>query len=255
MNIPEIMKPNRTQALGLVFLVIAAFSAVGGWAWVMAYWDYSPVETYRGFEIVYFSTINVYGIDTGGEPQTWAFNSGLQGARNMIDNWLDNPELIEQYRDWIIYKMGGYGLYYAENGDLTTSNWDNITDLRSYIDAEYYPTLVYTIHRDSGDYRVYRQGVTQIRYWVDLDGTELEYFETLAAAKQYVYDLVQPADPQSTETPGDAEIPDIDADLDPDPEDYGTLGDLLDAQKWVITAISGTMGLGLVTFGSTRRDD
>lgn len=251
MTTPEYLKPNRTQALGLVFLVIAAFSATGGWAWVMAYWDYSPVCEYRGFDVYYFPNINVYGIDTGGEPQSWRFNSGLQGAKNMIDSWLDAPLFIETYRDWAIYKLAGIGLYYGEYQGTVTLNHVNVTDLETYIDDLYYPTLVYTIHRDGGDYLIYRQGIDSIQYWVEYEGDILEYFETDDAARAYVYEIVEEAE----ETQENPEDPAEASDQPADTEGEETLGDLLDAQKWVISAISGAMGLGLVILGSTRRED
>lgn len=127
---------NRTQTLGLILLAVSMFTYVGGWQWVLAYWDTSLVEEYRGYSIYYLPEILVYGIDTGGDVNTWKFAGSTEQARGLIDNWLDSPVFMEEYRGWSIYReSGGSQRAYAVKGDAKTSYWRYITDLREYVDA------------------------------------------------------------------------------------------------------------------------
>jgi len=255
---PELSKPNRTQAIGLFFLVISLFSYLGGFAWVSAYWDYELEETYRGYEIHFFPAPNVYGVKIEElDLMDWPTTRTRTGARNTIDEILDEPEHMETYRDFEIYKIPGYGLYYATQGVTETAKFDTLENLKNYIDAEFYPTVVMTIHRNNDDYLIYRQNTDPVTYWVELDGTILEYFTSKQNAKVWVYDLVANQDTveepsENPETPQDI---DQDTGVDPVEEETETLGEYLNSQKLVITAISGTMGLGLVVLGSTRREE
>jgi len=249
---------NRTQALGLVLLLVSAFTYVGGWAWVTAYLDHTYVETYQGYDIYYFPNINVYGVDTGGEPNQWRFNSGLTGARNMIDTWLDSPEEVETYRDFTLYRITALDLYYGEGPLGRTANWDNVTHLKAYIDAAYYPTLVYTIHSGGGEWYIYRQGLEEmgdLRYWVEHGETSSTTYDSLKEAKAYAEEWIkaETSDETPTESPGEAESPTVGNPVngvDPD-----TIGAFLEAQRLLISAVTGSMGAGLFIIGSLRRED
>jgi len=247
-------KPNKIQTLGCVFLAAALFTALGGLGWVMAYWDTQLEETYRGFDIYYFPNIKVWGIDTGGEPQTWPTGSPRQSCRNKIDSWLDEPTLVEQHRDFTVYRLDGYGLYYAEGpSGETTTRWDNVTNLEAYLDAEYYDTLVYTIHRDGDTWEIYRRGYDDPVYWGTSGGESTPEFTSLEGAKQHIYDLLDTDDVD--ETVEADETPDAGDQVSGEPEGGGTtVGDLLAANKWVITGVTGFLGAGLVLYGSTRED-
>jgi len=263
MNLPENIKPNRTQAIGLFFMVISLFSYLGGFVWFSAYWDTEYIETYRDFEIYYFPNINVYGIKTTGDPMDWPHTSALSACRNKIDSWLDEPTLMETVRDWEIYKINSYGLYYGANGDLETGWYDSVNSTRLFIEAEYYPTLVYELHLDGDTWEIYRQGAIDVRYWVEYEGTALEYFTTLEDAKEYARDRVeiakeeQPAEhePEETEEQINTGIPILDEILNPDPENTQTLGQLLNTQKLMISAVTATMGLGFIVLGSVKREE
>lgn len=256
MNIPENMKPNRTQAIGLIFLVISVFSYLGGFAWFSAYWDTEYRETYRDFEIYYFSNINVYGIKTEGDPSDWVHTTALSACRNKIDSWLDAPEHIETYRDWEIYKLNGYGLYYATSDGQETPTWyDSVNSTRLFIDAEYYPTLVYEVHLDSETWMIYRQGSETIRYWVEYDGTILEYFTTLDDAQEYARLESDALAEELEEEQQDTEDPELDEELEPDAEDNSTIGDILDARKILISGVTAALGLGFLALGSVRRQE
>lgn len=258
MNTPELIKPNRTQALGLFFMVISLFSYLGGFAWVSAYWDHELEETYRGMEIHFFPAPNVYGVKIEGlDLLDWPTTRTRSGARNTIDEMLDDPEHVETYRDFEIYKIPGYGLYYATQGTEKTANFDTLENLRNYIDAEFYPTVVMTIHRNNDDYLIYRENTEPVKYWVELDGTILEYFTSKQDAKAWVYERV---DNQGTveETEENPETPqDIDQDtgVDPVEAEAETLGEYLDSQKLMISVITGGLGVGCVVLGSIRREE
>ena len=253
MRKPE-LNLNKHQILGCVFLIAAIFTALGGLSWVMAYWDTQLEETYRGFDVYYFPNIKVWGIDTGGEPMTWPTGSPIDSCRNRIDGWLDEPALIEQHRDFTVYRLNGYGLYYAEGLSVTTTYWDNATNLEAYLDAEYYETLVYTIHRDGVTWMIYRQGYDDPVYWGESGGESTPQFTALADAKQHIYDLLDSEDVDETSEAG--ETADTADEVSGEPEGGGTtLGDMLAANQLMITGFSGALGVGLVLYGSTREDD
>jgi len=102
------------------------------------YWDHEYIETYRGSDIYYFKNINTYGIDTGEpDPMDWEFIGSVETAKGKIDNWFEEPEEIEIYRMWKIYRQAaGTRFYWAEQvktGEKTTL-WVNLDDLKRYID-------------------------------------------------------------------------------------------------------------------------
>jgi len=249
---------NRTQTLGLALIVTSLFTYLGGWTWVLAYWDHTYVETYRGFDIYYFPNIGVYGVDIGGEPEHWRFNSYLEGARNMIDDWLDEPIHVEAYRDWDIYQMPGCGLYYAMGPEGTTPNYAAVEDLKAYIDAVYYPTLVYTYHVGSEEWLVYRQGLEELgtlKYWVEYGEERSLEYHTLEAAKAYAEEWIERVTaPASSEEPEVVEEAQAPAEVEA-PEQFpeetvpGTIGAILTAQKNVIAVSTGVLGVGLVLLG------
>lgn len=127
---------NRTQTLGLVLLAVSVFTHVGGWQWVLAYWDTSLAEEYRGYEIYYFPNINVYGVKIGQEkPESWPHGSSLDALRSLIDSWMDPPEYIEQYLGWDIYRQANKGYYYATKGEEETTLWVRVTQLKDYLEG------------------------------------------------------------------------------------------------------------------------
>jgi len=284
------IKPNRTQAIGLLFLVISVFSLLGGWAWVSAYWDADLAESYRGYDIHYFPNIHVYGIDIGGEPENWVHVTNQAAARSKIDLWLDGPITVGGYRDFTIYQLPGHELFYAENGYVDTMIYVEITALESYIDAVYYPTRVSTMHRGTDEYTIYRQGLEgspiELTYWVSLEGITLEYFDSLGDARDYVN-----ARPCTTEDPATVtpENPDTPPEFEPIPEgDYSLVDNVMDQvmdvidyvtgagtsaaggsedqrtdtieafmveRQTMITVLTGSLGAGLMVLGSIKRDE
>jgi len=103
------------------------------------YWYHEHIETYRGYDIYYFKNINTYGIDTGEpDPMDWTFIASIETAKGEIDNLLEEPEEIEIYREWKIYRQAaGKRFYWAEqvNTDEKTTLWVSLEDLKEYIDA------------------------------------------------------------------------------------------------------------------------
>jgi len=291
----ENYKPNRTQAIGLFFMVISVFSLLGGWAWVSAYWDTDLAETYRGYDIHYFPNIHIYGIDIGGPSSEWVYLGNQETARNKIDLWVDGPITVGTYRDFTIYQLPGHDLYYGENGLMGTQIYINTTALESYIDTVYYPTRICTIHKGTegnyDEYKIYRQGLegspVELTYWVQLDGITLEYFDTKAAARAYVADRADPTPeaplieiPENPDTPADNEaIPEGDysmvdnlVDQVTDVIDYvtgagtsasgssedqrtDTIGAFMVERQTMITALTGSLGAGLMVLGSIKRDE
>jgi len=253
---------STKQALGVFFIALSLFTYLGGLAWFSAYWDNELVETYRDYDIYYFPNINVYGIDVGTEPQDWPFNTGLQGCRNKIDLFVDCPETLETYRDFTIYKLPGYNLYWGENTEDKTNTWDNLTSLKTLIDLEYYPNLIYTIHSDLGDFGIYQQGYFNPVYWGMLDGYQTLEYDQVSDAKQAVRDYIEEKTEEipapGDETTGDPiEEPgeEYTGNADPD-ETVDTIGDRLNAQKNLISGISATIGIGLVAIDyGARRDE
>jgi len=260
MNKPKLDQINLStkQSLGVFFIAVSLFTYMGGLAWVSAYWDHELVGTHRGYDIHYFPSINVYGIDIGGEASQWKYNSGYQGAKNMIDSWLDEPEHVETYRDFDIYLISGLQLYYAEGLEETTINYVNSTELKNYIDQAYYPTLVYTIHRDGDTWSIYRQGLEELEtliYWAE-DETGCQSspeYDELQGARQYVYNIYAISE-GDTETPGNSTDPvtgePIGSEYDPPGE---TVGDRLNAQKNLISGITAAIGIGLVAIDYGQR--
>lgn len=130
---------NKRRMLGAALVVLGLFTAFNGWSvlgWTLSYWDHEFVETYRGYDIYYFVEINVYGIDTGGDPMDWKFYGSLESARAAIDNWLEDPVYVESYRGWDIYREpSGAQRYYAVREGVETSRWPTLEELKAYIDG------------------------------------------------------------------------------------------------------------------------
>jgi len=203
---------NRTQTLGLILLAVSVFTYVGGWQWVLAYWDTSLAEEYRGYEIYYFPNINVYGVKIGKEtPSNWPHGSSVDALRNLIDTWMDPPELIEQYLGWDIYRQANKGYYYATRGEEETTLWVRVTHLKDYLEKRE---------------------------------------EASTPEPETPGDTGAPSDAGSQEEEG-AETTDAGEDTGEE-EHRETIGDLIEARKLVIAAVTGFMGVGLVAFGSVR---
>jgi len=261
---------NRTQAIGLVliFTALAAFFIPS--AWVSAYMDSELVETYRGYDIHYLPNANVYGVDIGTEIESWPFDTTIQGSKNRIDNLVDGPETIEQYRGGTIYKLTGYNRYWFEKGDIKTTGWDTLENLKTWVDLEYYPTLVYTIHSSREDFLIYRQGDENPRYWGELgDYSTLDYSrfaKARDAARAHLKEIGEPRPEPDLENP-DAVLVDEKAETppaDPGSPDTGnanpdnpadTVGQQLATMKTLVAGVSGSIGVGLFVLGSTKREE
>ena len=244
---------NAKHIFGVFLIALSLFSSIGAFGWVVGYWDNSFQETYRDHDIYYFPNINVYGVDIGGDPSDWPFNAGLQGCRNMIDSWLDEPEHVETYRDFEIYQISGFRLYYGVNGEVTTGKWRLLEGLEEYIDTEYYPTSVKVFNGGQGTWIVYRQGIDPVLYWVETEGFKSPVYSSLEDAIQFVekrlvveeFDVVD----------DNAVVPGNQDPLLGDPSGGLSVGDRLDAQREMISVISCVFGLGFIALGEAERRD
>jgi len=260
---------STKKALGVFFIALSLFTYVGGLAWVSAYWDHSLVETYREHEIHFFASPNVYGVKLEGvEPINWPMARSRTSARDIIDSILDEPELQETYRDFELYMIQGYDLYYGTSSAENTPKFDTIENLKKYIDQAYYPVVVRTKHRDQGDYLIYRSGLESegnLVYWVVTpDGETSETFETIAEANTAAETLITEYEEQAgsipdagTDEQNNSITPDtpdqVDSEYDPPGE---TVGDRLNAQKNLISGITAAIGIGLVAIDyGARRDE
>jgi len=132
------MKASTTA--GLILVALGAWLLFGGLgatvSWVLGYWDREFVETYRGYEIYYFTTIGVYGVHIPEAPrgERWRFFGSIDAARGFIDDMLDEPVYVETYNGWDIYRTPGTGFYYAVGGNVTTAYWDSLEALKAYLD-------------------------------------------------------------------------------------------------------------------------
>jgi len=246
----EKIKLNRTQALGLVFLVICMFSYLGGFAWLTSMWDTELVETYRGYEIHYIPYHEMYGINvTGGPVEGWPFNTKLEGARNMIDSWEDEPIFIENYRDYeIVRQASGLKLYYAVDpvtGERVTANTVDLQTTRDNVDQTFYGLQVWVINYGPGDvWHIMKLGVGGDAVYY----AELKDGDTVSPEFKQNHDKI-PASEEPPEEPTSAEDPNTEV------PDVTTIGDYLNTQKIMISLVSGVLGVGLVVLGSTRREE
>jgi len=251
---------NRTQALGLTLITVALAAFLLPASWVAAYMDMTYQETYEGFDIYFVPAPKVYAIDVGGESNDWKTASDLQGARNQIDFWNEGPIEVETYRDFTLYQLPGYTLFYAVNGDIQSSRWDSPEKLKGYIDGEYYPTLVYTIN-DPDNYLIYRIGYESSVYWGELDGYKTPEFKNLADAKEFIWARIEELDPAADPTGTEGEESETPDQKDPisggtNPEyTSDTLGALLLQQRTMISAVLGITGTGCLIYGSGQRDE
>ena len=246
---------NAKHVVGVFLIALSLFSTIGAFGWILGYWDNSLQETYRDHDIYYFPNINVYGVDIGGVPSDWPFNAGLQGCKYMIDSWLDEPELVEIHRDFEIYQIQGFKLYYAVYGEETTAKWVVLEELKEFIDAEYYPTRVRTINGGQDIWIVYRQGTVSVIYWAETEGFKSPVFSSLTDAKEYV--SIKLAAEKPEEVSDNPDFPDIQDPIPGGLEGEGdTIEDRLDAQRRMVSVISGVFGLGFIALGEVeRRDD
>ncbi len=179
---------NKKQIIGLILIFTALVAFFVPSAWVSAYWDTEFIESYRGFDIYYFPNINVYGIDVGGDVMDWTYRTNPEACRKSIDLWMDGPIFVETYRDFTIYRIPGYSLYYGESATETSNKWDNLDNLKHYIDVVFYPYHIYTIHSDLGDFLIYQQGYPDCTpvpvYWGELGVYRTLDYATEAKAKE-----------------------------------------------------------------------
>ena len=257
----NLSKFNRTQGLGLTLITVALASFLLPASWVAAYWDTTFQEEYNGYDIYFIPAPNVYAIDTGGEPTEWTYMSDIQGARNKIDLWNDGPIEVETYRDFTVYQLPGYTIFYAEQGETRSITWDSVENLKEYIDGEYYPTLVYTIHSGDDDYEIFRKGYITPVYWGELDGYKTPEFKDLESAKVFVRNRIEELTPGTDPTETAGNDPETPVQEDPIsgstyPEDTSeTVGALLLQQRTMISAVFGITGTGCLIYGTGRRDE
>jgi len=245
---------NIKHILGFFLISISLLSSIGAFGWVLGYMDNSFQETYRDHDIYYFPNPTVYGVDIGGDPSGWPFNSGLQGCKNMIDSWLDEPKHVETYRDFEIYQIQGFMLYYGVNGEAITGKWRQLEDLKEYIDTEYYPTRVKTFTGTQNTWIIYRQGFNPVRYWAETEGFKSPDFSSQKDAREFVREKLADEDPNVIDD--NPTIPDNQDPLHGDPPKGLSIGDRLDAQREIISGISGIFGLGFIALGEAeRRED
>jgi len=239
--------------LGTCLIALSLFSTIGAFGWVLGYWDNSLQETYRDHDIYYFPNINVYGVDIGGDSTDWPFNSGLQGCRNMIDSWLDAPQQVETYRDFEIYMIQGFKLYYGVKDATLTSKWAILDNLKEYIDTQFYPTSVKIFTGIQETWTIYRQGYDPVLYWAETEGLKSPTYTDLEKSIQYVEEKLAAENPEiendQQETPGYQ---------DPLPNglpDGKSIGEQLNAKREMISMISGLLGLGFIAIGEAERSD
>jgi hypothetical protein len=260
MNKPDL---NRTQAIGLVLIFTALAAFFIPTAWVSAYMDTELVESYRGYEIHYLPNPSVYGVDIGGEVETWPFHGTLEAARDNIDLFVDGPEIIEDYRGGTIYKLPGHTIFWWEDEaqGLKTTTWDTLVNLKKYVDLEFFPNLVYTINSDLGDFLIYQQGHVAPRFWGELGDYSTPEYSNLADAKDavraYIVAQGKPEPTEGDETPGTppADPGETDTGNSSGDDSTDTVGQQLATMKTLVAGVSGSIGLGLFVLGSTKRDD
>jgi len=247
----KLEKVNAKHVLGVFLIAISLFSSIGAFGWVLGYLDNSFQETYRDHDIYYFPNPNVFGVDIGGDPSGWPFNSGLQGCRNMIDSWLDEPEHVETYRGFEIYQIQGFKLYYGVHGEVMTGKWRLLESLKEYIDAEYYPTSVKTFIGDQDTWIIYRQGYDPVLYWVETEGFMSPVYSSLQEALVFVEEKLAAEDPNVVDD--NPEVPEDQTPLPNGLPEGESIGDRLDAQREMISMISGMFGLGFIALGEAER--
>jgi len=257
---------NKSQALGLVLLITALTAWFIPAGWLMAWTPETQfLESYRGFDIYYIDEANVYTVDIGtGEVADWPYFISVRGCKEGIDLWEDGPTFVDDYRGGTIWQMPGYNLYYWESGNEKTNRWDSLESLINFVDIEYFPNLVYTIHYGNRDYEIFQQGYHDPVFWGEL----LEYltpeFGTLAEVKDFIradledipieYDTPDSTDNGEPATPPeDPGEPDT-GNANPD-ETVDTVGEQIQTRKTMIAGVSGSMGLGLMVLGSIKRDE
>jgi len=120
--------------VGLVLLVPFVHGLV-----LNVYWDHEYVETYRGYDVYFFPTPYVYGIDTGeADASQWNFAASVEACEGLIDNWIDDPVFIEHYGGYDLYREpGGAQRYYAVNpftGEKATAYWMDLDPMKVWKD-------------------------------------------------------------------------------------------------------------------------
>ena len=252
---------NKTQALGLTLIICAVATRGIPSTWLSAWTpDIELHEAYEGYDIYYIPEAGVYAIDVGGPVDEWSYFTDIQGARNKIDLWNLGPIWVEEYRDFTLYQVPGYSLFYATRGETRTNNWDSVEKVKAYVDGEYYPTLVYTIHCEAGDYLIYRIGYHSSLYWGELDGYSTPEFSSLADAKEFVYDRIKELAPVENPTETPTIEPEVPVQEEPvsesNPEDTSnTVGSKYLQQRTLISAFMGVTGVGCFVYGTGAREE
>jgi hypothetical protein len=138
------------RRVNLVFLLVGFALIVADFTLLAStgYWRNEYRETYRGYEIWFFPEPNVYGIYVGtGDPagtyvvEDWKHYSSLSACKGAIDNWVDNPQYVEDYHTWQIFQESGGTLrYYAvdpETGEQSNFYPSNdLQGLKTWIEEQ-----------------------------------------------------------------------------------------------------------------------
>lgn len=261
MNKPDL---NKTQALGLVLI----FTAITAWmipaSWLMAWTPETTfMESYRGYDIYYIAEANVYAIDTGGEVGSWNYQGSVQGAKYRIDFWLDGPIFVEVYRDFEVYKLNGVEFYYGEGLNDKTNTYDNLDNLKHFIDVEYYGIEVYHVEYQGESWAIMQLGYFEPVFYGVNGELITPKFSTESEAYQYLYDMLtedaEETDPPLEEEAGEDPTSEEENPIPPDTgENEGileTVSDKLEEYRILISGITGSLGAGLFIWGTTKKEE
>ena len=253
---------NKAQAMGLTLLIcaVAAWGIPSTWlsAWTP---EVEFQEVYEGYDIYYIPEAGVYAIDVGGPVDEWSYFTDLQGARNKIDLWTLGPLFVEEYRDFTVYQLPGYSLFYATRDEVQTNNWDSVDKIKAYVDAEYYPTLVYTIHCEAGDYLIYREGYSSPLYWGEQVGYKTPEFSKLEDCREFIHGRIEELAPTETPTGTPSDESEVPVQEKPvqgggNSEDTGeTVGFVLQQRRNMVAGFLGVTGVGCFVYGIGDRKE
>ena len=136
----KLEKIGKQRLLGVVLIAVGLLTAYNGCfgilSWQLSYWDHELYETYRDYDIYYFTTLDLYTIDTGDDLTTGTFHNTIETARGTIDNWLDEAIYVEEYLGYDIYReSGGAQRYFAVHieTETVTAYWDSRIELKGYL--------------------------------------------------------------------------------------------------------------------------
>jgi len=256
---PDQINLSTKQALGVFCILLSIFTYFGGFGWVSAMWDTELQEVYRGHEIHYIPYHNMYGVNVSGPVENWPFNMKLQGCRNMIDNWLDDPTYIETYKEYEIYReSAGLHRYYGVDpatGEQVTTWTVKLQTTRDNLDQRFYGLQVWVMSYETGDtWHILKKGYSgDYVYWAEhkTSDTKSPEFDTQDDAEKWVRQnhenitgTEEPAENNTSTEPGDTDT------------DITTIGEVVESRRILISGITAAIGIGLVAIDyGARRDE